>query len=37
MCRMTQHGVLDDTELPMHIGDDYTNYLTITKELGFDT
>ena len=37
MCRMVQHGILDDAELPMHIGDDYRDYLTITKELGFET
>ncbi len=37
MCRMVQPGVFDDVDLPLHIGDDYREYLTITKELGFET
>ena len=37
MCRIVQPGVFDDVDLPLHIGDDYRDYLTITKELGFET
>ncbi|AMK14056.1 iron ABC transporter substrate-binding protein [methanogenic archaeon mixed culture ISO4-G1] len=37
MCRMIQPEIFNDINLPHHIGDDYKDYLTITKELGFDT
>ena len=37
MCRMLQPDVFNDIDLPHHIGDNYKDFLTYTKELGFET
>ncbi len=35
-CRILQPSAFTDFEIPKYIGDDYTDYLTVTKELGFE-
>lgn len=35
MCRILQPDIFADIEIPHWIGDDYTDYLTYTAELGF--
>lgn len=37
MCRILQPSTFSDIEVPKYIGDDYTSYLTVTKELGFES